>query len=102
MAAGKIYKDINVMIRNLRVIEQYNNFRQLDASEDIFFLKEKVNNLLAIKDNQKLIEEFNWCCKMVNMYYLEIEPEFKQQILKEERKKELEEFTEQPLIMKNL
>lgn len=92
MAAGKLFKDIPRMIRNLNIIEQYNNFRQLDAAEDILYLKEKVNNLYNIKDTQELIDQFNWCAKMINMYYDEIEPDFKSQALKEERLRELRDF----------
>lgn len=55
MATGKLFKDIPRMIRNLNIIEQYNNFRQLDAAEDILYLREKVNNLYNIKDTQELI-----------------------------------------------
>lgn len=55
MATGKLFKDIPRMIRNLNIIEQYNNFRQLDAAEDILYLREKVNNLYNIKDIQELI-----------------------------------------------
>ena len=79
---SKIYRDIPRLLLYLKVIEQYNNFRQLGAEEDINFLKEKSNNLLNIKDTQELIKEFTWCCKMVNMYYNEIEPDFKQNTLK--------------------
>jgi len=82
---SKLFKDVSKMIIDLKIIEQYNNFRQLGAEEDIIYLKEKVNNLYNIKDTQKLIEEFNWCIKMVNIYYDEIEPEFKKYILIEER-----------------
>ena len=88
----KIYKDIPRMIRNLKVIEQYNNFRQLGAKEDIDYLKEKVNNLLNIKDMPTLIEEFTWCAKMSNIYYDEIDTEFKIHFLAEERKRGLDEF----------
>jgi hypothetical protein len=89
---NKLYKDIPRMRKNLKVIEQYNNFRQLGAEEDINYLNQKINNLLEIKDTQNLIKEFTWCCKMINIYYDEIEPEFKKQILQEEIKRELEEF----------
>ena len=53
MAAGKLYKDIPRMIFMIQVIEQYNNQLQLGAEEDIVWLKEKVNNLLTIKDTNK-------------------------------------------------
>ena len=79
---SKIHRDIPRILLYLKVIEQYNNFSQLGAEEDINFLKEKANNLLNIKDTQELIKEFTWCCKMVNMYYNEIEPAFKQNTLK--------------------
>lgn len=92
MAAGKLYKDIPRMIRNLIIIEQYNNFRQLGAEEDILYLKEKVNNLFNITNTQELIDQFTWCANMINMYYNDIEPDFKAQALKEERLRELRDF----------
>jgi len=82
---SKLFKDVSKMIINLKIIEQYNNFRQLGAEEDIIYLKDKVNNLYNIKDTQKLIEEFNWCVKMISLYYDDIDLEFKKYILKEER-----------------
>lgn len=92
MAAGKLFKDIPRMIRNLNIIEQYNNFRQLGAEEDISYLKEKVKNLYNIKDSQELINQFIWCANMTNMYYDEIDPDFKAQALREERLREESEF----------
>lgn len=80
---SKLHKDISRMSYYIKVIEQYNNFKQLGAKEEIDFLKEKVNNLLNIKDVSKLIEEFNWCSKMINMFYDEIDSDFKKQMLKE-------------------
>ena len=53
--------------------------------EDIIYLREKVTNLNSIKDTQELIKEFNWCCKMCNMYYDEIETSFKKFALEEQR-----------------
>lgn len=91
--SNKLYIDIPRMVRNVKIIEQYNNFHQLGAEDDIQFLREKIDNLLNIKDIPELIKEFTWCAKMTNMYIDEIDPEFKSQILKEERKKELDEFT---------
>jgi hypothetical protein len=90
--SNKIYRDIPRLIRNMKIIEQYNNFHQLGAEEDIKFLREKIDNLLIIKNTTELIKDFMWCAKMTNMYIDEIDPEFKSQILKEERKKELDEF----------
>ena len=75
---SRIHKDIPRILLYLKVIEQYNNFRQLGAEEDINYLKDKSNNLFIIKDTQELIKEFTWCCKMCNMYYDEIEPGFKE------------------------
>lgn len=90
MAAGKLYKDIPRMIRMLNIIAQYNNYRQLGATEDIIFLRDKTNNLYSIKDTSELIKEFNYCVKMITLYFDEIEPEFKKHILKEELKREEE------------
>jgi hypothetical protein len=81
---SKLYNDIKRMLRMLKIIEQYNNFQQLDATEDILFLKEKINNLYNIKDSTDLIDEFKWCAEMTNNFYNEIDIEFKKQILKEE------------------
>lgn len=89
---SKLHKDIPRMVRILKVIEQYNNFKQLGAAEDINYLKEKVNGLTNIKDMKELVKEFTWCAKMINSYYDIIDPEFKQIVLKEERDKELKEF----------
>jgi hypothetical protein len=90
---SKLHNDIPRMIRSLKIIEQYNNFKQLGGKEDIDFLKEKVNNLLNIKNTEELIKEFTWCAKMINMYITEIDPEFKKYFHEEEKKKEKEEFS---------
>ncbi|MCK9416705.1 hypothetical protein M0Q97_08630 [Candidatus Dojkabacteria bacterium] len=82
MAAGKLYKDIPRMIFMIQVIEQYNNQLQLGAEEDIAWLKEKVNNLLEIKDTNKLITDFIECVDMINKYYDAIDPEWKKSIIK--------------------
>jgi len=83
--ANRIYNEIYRMKYNMKVIEQYNNFHQLGGNEDINYLKERVEKLLEIKDTEELIKEFTWCAKMSNMYYDEIDPEFKKACLKEER-----------------
>lgn len=88
---GKLYKDIPRMLRNLIVIEQYNNFTQMGAKEEIDFIRNKVNNLINIKDSQELIKEFTWCANTINIFYNEIDPEFKKHFLEEERRKEKEE-----------
>jgi hypothetical protein len=85
---NKLHKDIPRMIRSLNIIEQYNNFRQLGAKEDIEYLKKRVNELYDIKDASALVESFIWCAKMINVYLDEIEPEFKAFYLKEERELE--------------
>lgn len=82
---SKLYNDISRMKKLIIVIEQYNNFGQLGAKEEVNFLKEKINNLINIKDTQELIKEFTWCAKMVNMFYNEIDIEFKKHIMKEEQ-----------------
>ena len=84
---SKLFKDVSKMLYNLTVIQQYNNFRQLGAEEDIEYLKNKVNNLYNIKDSVKLVEEFTWCAKMVNSYYESIDSDFKRHCLREERNK---------------
>jgi hypothetical protein len=89
---SKLHNDIPRMIRGIKIIEQYNNYKQLGAEEDIIFLREKVNTLNDIKNMQELVKEFYWCTKMINMYLDEIEPEFKFHILQEERKKLKDEF----------
>lgn len=81
---SKLTNDISRMKYYLRIIEQFNNFRQLDANEEIIFLKDKIDNLYNIKDTQQLIEEFKWCANMVNLFYNEIDPDFKLQALREE------------------
>ena len=83
---SKLYNDIRRMLRNINIIEQYNNFMQLGATEDILFLKEKINNLYNIKESDKLIEEFQYCAKMTNMFYDQIDYEFKKKVLEEEQK----------------
>lgn len=85
---SKLYNDIPKLKWNLKIIEQYNNFKQLGAEEEIKFLKDKVENLLNIKDIPKLIEEFNYCAKMVNMFFEQIDPEFKRYAYKEEVNKD--------------
>jgi hypothetical protein len=82
MAAGKLYKDIPRMIFMIQVIEQYNNQLQLGAEDDIVWLKYKTNNLLTIKDTDKLIMDFIECVDIVNKYYNAIDPEWKKSIIK--------------------
>lgn len=82
---SKLHTDIYRMMNMLNIIEQYNNFNQLGASEDIDYLKDKVKNLYNIKDNEKLVEDFKYCTDMVNMYYNEISPDFKKYIFKEQQ-----------------
>ena len=97
---SKLHKDIPRMVRALKIIEQYNNYKLLGANEDIEYLKEKVNNLYNIKDIKELIESFTWCAKMINMYYNEIESDFKRLFYEEEKERE-KDFQEQPLIYKD-
>lgn len=85
---SKLYNDIPKLKWTLKIIEQYNNFKQLGAEEEIKFLKDKVDNLLNIKDIPKLIEEFTYCAKMVNMFFEQIDPEFKRYAYKEEVNKD--------------
>ena len=87
---NKLYRDIPRMIRGVEWIEQYNNYRQLVAIEDVIFLREKVNNLYNIIDTQELIKEFTWCAKMINIFLDEIDPEFKKHLLQEDLKRALE------------
>ena len=85
--ANRIYNEIYRMKYNMKVIEQYNNFHQLGGNEDIEYLKERIDKLLEIEDSEKLIKDFEWCAKMSNMYYDEIDPEFKKSCLAEERER---------------
>ena len=82
--SNRIYNEISRMKYNMKVIEQYNNFLQLGATEDINYLKEKIDKLLEIKDADELIKEFTWCAKMSNIYYDEISSDFKKKCLEEE------------------
>lgn len=82
---SKLYNDIKRMLRYINIIEQYNNFVQLNANTDILFLKEKVNNLYNIKDTDELISEFKYCSNMVNMFYQQIDSDFKKKIIEEEK-----------------
>ena len=85
---SKLFKDIPRMIKNLQMIEQYNNFHNFGSNEDVDYLRKKVDNLHNIKNTDELIKEFMWCAKMINMYIDEIDPEFKRFFIKEEREKE--------------
>jgi hypothetical protein len=89
---SKLFKDVPKMIKNLQIIEQYNNFHNFGSNEDVDYLRKKVNNLYNIKDTDELVKEFMWCAKMINMYIDEIDPEFKRFFIKEERKREEENF----------
>ena len=84
---GKLHNDIPKLLKIVKIIEQYNNFKQLGAEEDIEFLKEKIINLYNIKDTLELIKNFSWCVKVTNMFYDEIDTEFKKSCLAEERKR---------------
>ena len=85
---SKLFKDIPRMIKNLQMIEQYNNFHNFGSNEDVDYLRKKVDNLHNIKNTDELIKEFMWCAKMINMYIDEIDPEFKRFFIKEDREKE--------------
>ena len=50
--------------------------------DEILFLRNKVENLTKISDTNKLISEFKWCADMVNSFYNEIDPKFKQEVIK--------------------
>jgi len=89
---SKLFKDIPRMIKNLQMIEQYNNFHNFGSNEDVDYLRKKVDNLYNIKDTEELIKEFMWCAKMINMYIDEIDPEFKRFFIKEETEKVEKEF----------
>ena len=90
---ARLFKEIPRLLRALNVIEQYDNFVQLGAKEDIDYLRDKAMNLYNLVDDpETLVVDFTYCAKMVNMYYDEIDPEFKQKILEEEREKEEDEF----------
>jgi len=86
---NKLYKDIPRMIRSLKIVEQYNNYNQLGAIEDIEYLRERINNLISIKNTTELIEQFTWCAKMINMYLDEIDPEFKRHFYRTRQRKQL-------------
>ena len=90
---SKLHKDIPRMVRIINIVEQYNNFKQLGAEEDIKLIRERINNLKSIKNTEELIIEFKWCVKMCNMYYDEIDSDFKSQISKEELERELLDFS---------
>jgi len=46
---SKLHKDIPRMVRIINIVEQYNNFKQLGAEEDIKLIRERINNLKSIK-----------------------------------------------------
>jgi len=83
--SNRIYNEINRMKYNMKVIEQYNNFSLMGANDEIKYLKERIDKLLDIKDTQELIEEFKWCAKVSNMFYNEVDNDFKNHCLQEER-----------------
>jgi len=87
---SKLYSDIYRMSNMINTIEQYNNFNQLGAKEDIIYLRDKIKNLYNIKNTDELVKEFTFCAKMVNIYHDDIDSEFKKYVL-EEIKKENEE-----------
>ena len=82
---SKLSNNIRKMKFYIKVIEEYNRFRNLGAEEDLEFLKLKVDNLFTLKDNNILIEQFEWCSKMLNMYYNEIEYDFKKKYIEDEK-----------------
>lgn len=84
---SKLFNDILRMKRIIKVLEQYNNFKQLNLEDDIEYLKKRLDELYNIKDSSKLIESFNWCTKMLNTYYDQVDTEFKKIFLKEEIEK---------------
>jgi hypothetical protein len=84
---ARLFREVPRLLKRLQMIEQYNNFAQLGATEDIIYLKEKVNNLYNLKDDaEKLIAEFTYCAETVNMFYYEIDKEFIERVLADEEK----------------
>jgi hypothetical protein len=87
---ARLFNEIPKMLKRLSIISQYNNFRQLGAEDDITYLHEKITDLYDMKDNTELlIKEFNYCAKMINMYYDEIDYDFKKKTLEEDEFKEI-------------
>jgi hypothetical protein len=76
----------------LKIIEQYNNFKQLGATEEIEYLKNKVYNLVNIKNSEELLQDFTWCANTINMFYDQIDSDFKQHYTTEEKKRLEDEF----------
>lgn len=85
--SNRIYNEISRMKYNMKIIEQYNNYNLMGANEEIEYLKVRINKLMDIKNTQELIDEFKWCAKMSNMFYNEIDDEFKRACLSEEKKR---------------
>lgn len=81
---SKLFKEVPRMNRIIKIVEQYNNFKQLGIEDDIEYLKKRVNELYTIKDSTILIESFTWCAKMLNSYYDMIDYEFKKKIIQDE------------------
>lgn len=81
---SKLYNNIKRMNRIIKVVEQYNNFKQLGIEDDIEYLKKRVNELYIIKDTTLLIESLTWCSKMLDSYYEMIDCEFKKKLTKED------------------
>jgi len=81
---SKLSNDIHKMLGYLKIIQQYNFFAQLGNEDDIDYLKDKVDNLYYIDDNEQLIKDFEWCANMVNMLYDEVDSDFKKRLLIEE------------------
>jgi len=81
---ARLFNEIPKMLKRLSIISQYNNFRQLGVDDDIVYLNEKITDLYDMKDDTELlIKEFNYCAKMINMLYDEIDYDFKKKILEE-------------------
>ncbi len=84
---ARLFSEVPRLLKRLQMIEQYNNFVQLGATEDIIYLKERVNNLYNLKDDVgKLIQEFNYCAEAINMFYYQIDTEFIKKVLEDEQK----------------
>jgi len=90
---ARLFSEVPKLLKRIQMIEQYNNFTQLGATEEINYLKEKVNNLYNLKDDaEKLISEFTYCVETINLFYYQIDKEFIKKIIEIEES----EFKETP------
>lgn len=73
---SKLNNDLKQLMRRMLIVEQYNNFHQLGAQEDITYINGKILNIPKITNTEELIKELKWVINIVDSYFYEVDKDF--------------------------